>query len=75
MNEINIYKNLIYESIKVDNVDINQSYLNIEEKERSNFFVWNGQFSPQLIEILLLKYAPKKWNCFRPICRKWNCTL
>ena len=36
---------------------ITQDRLNIDNKERSNLFPWNGQFSPQLIETLLETYA------------------
>jgi hypothetical protein len=31
--------------------------LNIDNKERSNPFPWNGQFSPQLVEVMLQTYA------------------
>jgi SAM-dependent methyltransferase len=44
--------------IPLNTTDIDQSLLNIERKERSNPLPWNGQFSPQLVEILLGKYAP-----------------
>jgi hypothetical protein len=33
------------------------SLLNIEEKNRSNLFGWRGQFSPQLVEVLLEAYC------------------
>ncbi|MEA5523010.1 class I SAM-dependent methyltransferase [Limnoraphis robusta] len=36
---------------------IPQTNLNIVEKIRSNPFVWRGQFSPQLIEVLLKAYC------------------
>jgi DNA modification methylase len=39
------------------NGDIPQSRLNIENKERSNLFAWNGQFSPQLVEVLMQEYS------------------
>ncbi len=38
---------------------ISQNILNIEDKKRSNIFTWRGQFSPQLIESLLLAYCPR----------------
>lgn len=44
--------------IPLNTTDIDQSLLNIERKERSNLLPWNGQFSPQLVEILLEKYVP-----------------
>jgi DNA modification methylase len=41
----------------LDTTTIPQDRLNIDSKERSNLFPWNGQFSPQLIEALLETYA------------------
>ncbi len=41
----------------LDTTTIPQKRLNIDNKERSNLFPWNGQFSPQLIEALLETYA------------------
>lgn len=41
------------------NKAISQELLNIEDKSRSNLFVWRGQFSPQLTECLLKYYCPK----------------
>ena len=37
---------------------IPQALLNIEDKTRSNLIAWRGQFSPQLIECLLMAYCP-----------------
>ncbi len=42
------------------------SAVNIEEKSRSNLFTWRGQFSPQLIEQILLNYADKNDSVFDP---------
>lgn len=36
---------------------IAQDLLNINKKTRSNLFKWNGQFSPQFIEALLINYS------------------
>ncbi|MEH1832022.1 MAG: DNA methyltransferase [Nostoc sp.] len=36
---------------------IPQESLNIVEKTRSNLFAWRGQFSPQLIEVVLTSYC------------------
>lgn len=47
----------IFEEIAFDKLEIEQSLLNIENKERSNIFTWNGQFSPQFVEVILDKYA------------------
>src|SRR5438128_9096313 len=44
--------------IPLDTKTIPQDRLNIDNKERSNLFPWNGQFSPQLIEELLRTFAP-----------------
>lgn len=48
-----------FKSIPIDYNEIPQSELNIDNKIRSNLFNWNGQFSPQFIETLLVKYAKK----------------
>ena len=47
----------IYSNTRLDTRDIPQSVLNIEAKIRSNPLPWNGQFSPQLVQALLEKYA------------------
>jgi adenine-specific DNA methylase len=46
-----------YDPIEIDKNEIEQTLLDIERKRRSNLFAWNGQFSPQLIETLLNRYA------------------
>jgi DNA methylase. len=43
-----------------------QQNLNIEDKNRSNIFRWRGQFSPQLIENIMLAYTPKNSIVFDP---------
>lgn len=43
----------------VNKSEITQALLDIESKTRSNLFTWNGQFSPQFIEVLLKRYAKK----------------
>jgi hypothetical protein len=43
--------------VPLDAVTIPQDRLNIDNKERSNLFPWNGQFSPQLVEELLQAYT------------------
>lgn len=35
-----------------------QHLLDIADKSRSNPFAWRGQFSPQLVEVLIRNYAP-----------------
>src|SRR5947199_10698470 len=46
-----------FNGIPLDTAAIPQDRLNIDNKERSNLFPWNGQFSPQLIEQLIQTYA------------------
>ena len=46
--------------------EISQSDLNIENKIRSNPLAWNGQFSPQLIQVLLGTYARPGDSIFDP---------
>ncbi len=46
-----------FEKIPIDKTSISQGELDIDNKTRSNFFAWNGQFSPQFIEALLSHYA------------------
>jgi len=43
-----------------------ESTVNIDEKERSNLFSWRGQFSPQLIESLILSYGNKDSVIYDP---------
>jgi 16S rRNA G966 N2-methylase RsmD len=50
---------LNFGGVPLNKTDIDQAKLNIEDKQRSNLFQWNGQFSPQFIEVVLQKYAPK----------------
>jgi len=42
------------------------SSVNIEEKKRSNLFSWRGQFSPQLIEEILVNYSSESDIVFDP---------
>lgn len=49
-----------FDGVPLDRTTVAQELLNIDNKQRSNFFPWNGQFSPQLIEVLLRTYAPKQ---------------
>lgn len=45
---------------------LSSSVVNIEEKSRSNLFTWRGQFSPQLIEQILINYAENNYSVFDP---------
>ncbi len=49
-----------FAGVPLDRITVAQELLDIDNKQRSNSFPWNGQFSPQLIEILLRTYAPKQ---------------
>lgn len=55
-------------SVPLNLVDISQELLNIESKERSNLFQWNGQFSPQFVEEILRKYARPNSKILDPFC-------
>lgn len=46
--------------------DLPPSLVNIDDKSRSNLFTWRGQFSPELIEQLLIHYADKHDTVFDP---------
>ncbi|HVA48121.1 MAG TPA: DNA methyltransferase [Pirellulales bacterium] len=43
--------------VSLDATSISQDRLNIDGKVRSNLFPWNGQFSPQLVHVLLETYG------------------
>ncbi len=56
----------IYHQTLLNTSEIPQSDLNIENKVRGNPLAWNGQFSPQLIQVLLAKYASQEAAVFDP---------
>jgi len=56
----------IYQKTLLNTSEISQSDLNIENKLRSNPLTWNGQFSPQLIQVLLNAYAKPGTTVFDP---------
>lgn len=62
--------NITKGQISFRNLDLSESLptsaVNIEEKIRSNLFNWRGQFSPQLIEQILLNYASNGCVVFDP---------
>lgn len=49
-----------FDGVPLDRTTVAQELLNIDNKRRRNLFPWNGQFSPQLIEVLLQTYGPKQ---------------
>jgi hypothetical protein len=55
-----------FAGLPLDRTTVAQSLLNIDNKKRNNLLPWKGQFSPQLIEILLRTYAPKNGLVFDP---------
>ena len=55
-----------FQSVLLDQHSIPQHLLNIEQKRRTNPLKWNGQFSPQLVEVLLDYYAEKGFTIFDP---------
>ena len=58
----------LLDAIPLNTKDISAERLNIESKERSNLFPWNGQFSPQFVEVLLEKYAASGARVLDPFC-------
>jgi hypothetical protein len=55
-----------FDGMPLDTETIPQEQLNIDNKDRSNLFPWNGQFSPQLVEVLLRTYAQGGCRAFDP---------
>jgi hypothetical protein len=49
--------NGFFENMPLDNRAIDQNLLNIANKYKSNPLPWNGQFSPQLVQVLLNFYS------------------
>lgn len=56
----------IYTETPFDTSEIPKADLNIENKSRSNPLTWNGQFSPQLIQTLMKRYATPGTVLFDP---------
>ena len=56
----------IYARTPLNRSDIPQSALNITNKSRSNRLPWKGQFSPQLVQVLLKRYAAPGAVVFDP---------
>jgi 16S rRNA G966 N2-methylase RsmD len=52
----------------LDRQEIAPSILNIETKERSNLLPWKGQFSPQLVEAVLRRFAHNGASILDPFC-------
>lgn len=60
----NIY--VYYDYMPFDRETIPRDILNITNKSKSNPLHWNGQFSPQLVEILMSTYCNKNDIVFDP---------
>lgn len=56
----------VYSNTSLDSERISQADLNIENKSRSNLLPWKGQFSPQLIQVLLNHFADSNSVIFDP---------
>lgn len=50
----------------VDRVDVSQELLNIARRDRTNPLPWKGQFSPQLVDALLARYATPETRVLDP---------
>lgn len=59
-------KDKSFEEIPYNRSEIIQEKLNIENKKRTSLFKWNGQFSPQFIEVLLDKYSKENYKVLDP---------
>jgi DNA modification methylase len=55
-----------YENLPLDNRTIDQNLLNIANKYKSNPLPWNGQFSPQLVQVLLNYFSKKSDVIYDP---------
>ena len=60
------YMEGVLNNTPLNSVDVPQDELNIANKFRSNPLPWKGQFSPQLIEVLIAKYAPNARHILDP---------
>lgn len=53
-------------SVPLDELSIPQARLNIDRKTRSNLFPWSGQFSPQLVHVLLETFGQTECRVVDP---------
>lgn len=56
----------IFSDTPINTQEIPQKLLDIQDKQRTNPLPWKGQFSPQLIETLIKKYAISNSVIFDP---------
>jgi DNA modification methylase len=55
-----------YEKVPLDNKSIDRNLLNIASKHKTNPLPWNGQFSPQLVQVLLDNYSKNTDTIYDP---------
>ncbi|MDR1106762.1 MAG: site-specific DNA-methyltransferase [Treponema sp.] len=58
--------NGFFENIPLDNNSIEQNLLNIDNRYKTNPLPWNGQFSPQLVQVLLNYYSKSVDTIYDP---------
>ncbi len=56
----------VYQTTPLNTSEISAARLNIANKTRCNPLSWNGQFSPQLVQVLLQAYATAGMQVFDP---------
>lgn len=56
----------VFSETSLNTSDVAQRLLDIDTKSRANPLPWNGQFSPELIEVLLQSFAPSKASVYDP---------
>ena len=55
-----------FRDIEINTDEVSQDDLDIENRVRTNLFAWNGQFSPQFVEVLIDKYSDKSFVVLDP---------
>lgn len=55
-----------FKRIPLDTTSIAPELLNLAGRQRTNPFPWRGQFSPELVELLLANYAPSTATVLDP---------
>jgi hypothetical protein len=58
--------NGFFDNIPLDTDSIDQNLLNIVNKYKTNPLPWNGQFSPQLVQVLLNSYSKRSDTIYDP---------
>ena len=55
-----------FEDVKINRTEIPQKQLNLDLKTKSNPFAWNGQFSPQFVDVMIKKYVKQNQKIIDP---------